>query len=378
MKDNMFTDVVILAGGFGERLWPASSSDFPKQFMSLEGGVSFLQSSILRAISLNITGHILIVTRKEIVNTVVEQTKNLLEQMGSMVSEDMKNRIIVIPEPCPIHTAAPVTISCHLLNHLDSNVNHSLLVMTSDHVIGPMDFFVADTELAYKAACKDKIVCYSIIPTEPSTGYGYIKTSTYVEGLENIESIKKIEEFKEKPDLETAKQYLASGNYTWNSGMFGFKSDVYLSELEKCEPEAFSVFSNLAKEKDFVFSNSDNIKILENWAGLDEMYKKAPRVSIDKALAEKTKEACTVKATFSWEDIGSWDSFEKLFTENQGKVATVDTENCFVYSDIPVALCGVKDLVVVVKNNKLLVMKKNCSPFVKDAVHILETDDNNK
>ena len=178
--------------------------------------------------------------------------------------------------------------------------------------------------------------------------------------------------------LETAKQYLASGNYTWNSGMFGFKADVYLSELEKCEPDAYFAFSKLATEKDFVFSNNDNIKILENWAGLDEMCQKAPRISIDKALAEKTKEACTVKATFSWEDIGSWDSFEKLFTENQGKVATVDSENCFVYSDIPVALCGVKDLVVVMKNNKLLVMKKNCSPLVKDAVHILEKDESNK
>ena len=127
----------------------------------------------MRAISLNITGHILIVTRKEIVNTVVEQTKNLLEQMGSMVSEDMKNRIIVIPEPCPIHTAAPVTISCHLLNHLDSNVNHSLLVMTSDHVIGPMDFFVADTEFA-KYTLEPLYVVEPLSPFGPEVGPPYL------------------------------------------------------------------------------------------------------------------------------------------------------------------------------------------------------------
>ena len=368
----MFTDVVILAGGFGERLWPASSAEFPKQFMSLEGGVSFLQSSILRAISLNVSGKIIIVTRKEIVNTVIQQTKTLFEQMGDMISDDMKNRLIVIPEPAPIHTAAPVTICCHLVNLLDEKTDHSILVMTSDHVIGPVDFFISDTKLAFKAACKNKIVCYSIIPTEPSTGYGYIKTSSLVEGLEEYDNIKVIDEFKEKPNLETAKQYLASGNYTWNSGMFGFRTEVYLSELKKCEEEAYNVFSKLANSEKPEFTQCEGIHVLSNWQGLEEMYQKAPRVSIDKALAEKTKEACTVKASFSWEDIGSWDSFEKLFTKNQGKVATIETENCFVYSDIPVALCGVKDLVVVVKNNQVLVMKKGYSNMVKDAVHDFE------
>lgn len=371
----MFTDVVILAGGFGERLWPASSSDFPKQFMSLEGGVSFFQSSVLRAISLNISGNILVVTRKDLENTIIQQISILFDKFKDKLSFFDSSRIIIISEPFPIHTAAPVTISSHLLNKIEPTIEHSILVMTSDHVIGPITNFIEDCKVAYIAAQKDNVVCFSIIPTNPSTGYGYIKSSDCVIGLENFNNIKKIDEFKEKPNLETAKKYLESGNYTWNSGMFGFKTKTYLSELSKCEPEAYFAFVDLEKNPEPKFKTINNFRVLDFWQGLEEMYKNAPHISIDNALAEKTQKACTVKASFSWEDVGSWDTFEKLFSKNEGKVATVESENCFVYSDIPVALCGVKDLIVVVKNNKLLVIKKGYSDIVKEAVHILEKEE---
>ena len=372
----MFSDVLILAGGFGERLWPASSPSFPKQFMSLEGGVSFLQSSILRALELNIKGKILIVTRKDIENTALEQCAMLCNQLDEEKQNKISNDLIVIAEPTPIHTAAPVTLVCHLLNKIEPQKEHTLLVMTSDHVIGPVDFFVQDTKIAYEVALKDKIVCYAIIPTEPATGYGYIKMGSSITNDDNIpiETVYKIDQFKEKPDLETAKKYLETGLYAWNSGMFGFKTNTYLSELKICEPESYNAFIDINNAEPPKFTKKQNINLLKNWEAMNDAYGKAPKISIDKALAEKTKHAWAVKTTFSWEDIGSWDSFEKLFTQNSGVTSEINTDNCFVYSDLPVALCGVKDLIVVAKNDKILVMKKGFSNTVKDAVHKLENE----
>ena len=372
---DMFTDVIILAGGFGERLWPASSAKFPKQFMSLEGGDSFLQAAIQRAVALNITGSILVITRKEISDTVIDQCSSL--------EAKVLDRLFVLNEPKPIHTAGAAALGCHFLKKLFPEKEHTILVMTSDHVITPVEAFVSDTEKAYKAAKENNFVCYAIQPEYPCTGFGYIKpgkslefpgtgASSSASATQNTQpDLFEIDNFIEKPDMVTAQKYVDQG-YFWNSGMFGFSADFFLSELERHELVVYEAFSMLkdAPKPELVVING--VRCMEDWKGLDEVYEKSPKVSIDNGIAEKTDKACAVKASFAWKDIGTWDTFGSLFTNKLDKTTDIESQNCFVYSDIPVALCGVSDLIVVVKNNRVLVMKKGCSSLAKTAAQLID------
>ncbi len=366
----MFTDVVILAGGFGERLWPASTSLVPKQFLSLEGGVTFLQSAILRALNLCVTGSILIVTRKDLLQGCIDQASSLTSLVSPSQMDMLINNLYVIAEPDPKGTAAPVILACHFLNQLSDN-EHSVLVLTSDHIIGPNENFIEDAQKAWLACLENQLVCFGIPPTEPATGYGYIKKGLpFSTKKEVLKDTYFINQFKEKPDLDTAKKYLESGDYWWNSGMFAFKTDFVLSELKEHEVSLYNAFRNLPSSASFTIDQKDGIHYLHSWPALDEAYEKTPSLSIDIALAEKTRFASVVKASFSWDDVGSWDSFESLFSSHHGSAIEIKADNNFVYSDIPVALCGVRDLIVVVKNNKVLVLKKGESELVKEAARI--------
>ncbi len=371
----MFTDVVILAGGFGERLWPASTAEVPKQFLSLEGGVTFLQSALLRALNLNCSGAIVIVTRKDLLEGCIEQASALTALVSSSHMDVLLHRLYIIAEPNPKGTAAPVVLAAHFLERL-SNGEHSVLILTSDHIIGPNENFIEDAQKAWLACRENQLVCFGIPPTEPATGYGYIKKGDPF-SVDNklLKDTYAIRQFKEKPDLNTAKQYLESGDYWWNSGMFAFKSDFVLHEIEKHETSLFNAFSNLPSSPIFTIEQKDGIHYLSSWPALEQSYAVTPSLSIDIALAEKTQFASVVKASFSWDDVGSWDSFESLFSSHHGSAIEVQAENNFVYSDLPVALCGVNDLIVVVKNNKVLVLKKGSSELVKEVVAITKAED---
>lgn len=365
MKDKSFSDIVILAGGFGERLWPASRPDYPKQFMSLSGGVSFLQTSILRALALKPAGKIIIVTRTDLLVPASEHCERLLLQISPEDKKKLIDDLCIIAEPCPRHTTAPVLLSCFYLELLDSSIEHTILVLTSDHVIGPIDHFVSDSQKAYLAASAGKFVCYAIPPTEPATGYGYIKAG---KSLDATNSVFTIDQFKEKPDLDTAKLYLSKGNYWWNSGMFAFTSTFMKAELAKNEPELFNSFSCFANAQIPDCKTINGIQYISDWKPMEEAYKTVPSIAIDNSVAEKTNQSVAVKATFDWDDVGSWDAFEKLFTANEGKTVEIQAKNNFVYSDIPVAICGVDNLVVVIKNGSALVMKKGSSALVREVV----------
>lgn len=367
----MFTDTIILAGGYGERLWPASSPSKPKQFMSLEGGISFLQSSILRALSLDNGGKILVITRIDLLELMIEHCKEFADQLDDKQKKILCDSLYIIAEPIARHTASPIALACRFLEKINPSVKHSLLVLTSDHVIYPMANFIADVGKAYEAASQGYFVCFAIHPTEPATGYGYIKTGgklNYFEG----EEIYSISSFKEKPNLTTARQYLESGEYWWNSGMFAFSAETFFQELKKCEPVIFDAFKDTANGNSPFIEEKKGIKYIKNWDSMNESYKKTIPISIDNAIAEKTNKSCVVLASFDWDDVGSWDSFEKLFSKNSGVTTEVESQNSFVYSDIPVVLCGVKDLIIVIKNGQALVMKKGCSSLVKDAVKIMK------
>ena len=359
----MFTDVIILAGGFGERLWPASRPDNPKQFLSLGNNISLLQNSILRALALKIEGKIIIATRKDLLESCAKNAYELSCKVSDAEKQKIQEDLIILAEPEPKHTTAPIILSCHMLELLVPQKEHSVLVLTSDHIIKPVENFVTDCEEAYKVAVTDKFVCFAIPPTEASTGYGYIKTGNSI-----TPKTYKIDTFKEKPDQKTANEYFASGKYFWNSGMFGFTSQFLKSELKKCEPEVSQAFECVSTGKAPELSKIHDIFYISQWQEMEEAYKKTPKIAIDNAIAEKTKNAYAVSTSFNWDDVGSWDAFSKFAEGNENVIAKAESENCFVYSDIPVALCDVQDLIVVIKNGKALIMKKGSSNLVRDVV----------
>ncbi|MBE6353902.1 MAG: mannose-1-phosphate guanylyltransferase [Treponema sp.] len=368
MMSSNFTDIVILAGGFGERLWPASRPDFPKQFLSLQNGQSFLQSAVLRSLAVKPSGKILILTRRDI----LEEMTSQCEKMKTFVSEaDWKkicSDLIIVAEPCARHTAAPLLLASKYLNNSDPDKVHNILVLASDHIITPVERFTEDCKKAAEASEKGNFVCFAIKPTEPSTGYGYIKMGESMKEIQNLsEDVYKIEQFKEKPDLKTAESYLSSGKYCWNSGMFGFTADFFEKEMALYEPTIASDFSVFNKTNLPEIKLLNGIKYVKEWPAMEKAYENVKSIAVDNAIAERTEKAVVVKSTFGWDDVGSWDAFEKLFDKNENTVQ-IEAKDNFVYSDIPVALCGVEGLSVVIKNGKALVMKKGTSGFMREVV----------
>lgn len=362
-KQDSFTDVIILAGGIGERLWPASKPDNPKQFMSLPDGVSFIQSSLLRSLALKPEGRIIIITKRDLLEKTAESVRNLSARLSPEEQEKLRKDILILTEPFQRHTTAPLVLASKMLELKDGK-EHTVLVLASDHVISPTEAFVSDSLKAAATAQKNFFVCFAIPPTSPDTGYGYIKAG---EDLSPDGTIVRIDSFQEKPDLETAKRYLASGAYAWNSGMFAFTTRFFLSEVKKLAPDVYAAFDDLIPPPAET-ELSGGINCIQGWQSMDDAYGKAPSIAVDKSVAERTDRAAAVKASFNWDDVGSWDAFCKYFDRNADTTVEVGSRNNFVYSDIPVALCGVDDLTLVIKNGMALVMKKGSSGLMRNVV----------
>ncbi len=361
-------NILILAGGFGERLWPVSSKEFPKQFMALENGLSFMQRSLERSFLLEPKGNIFIVTRQDILTTTIEQCAEYANTLSEAERKLLEEKLIVIAEPCQKHTTPPVALVCRYIQALQEN-EYPLLVLTSDHIIQPIESFTLDVKKASEQAMLDNFVCFAIPPTEASTGFGYMQVSKT-----EADSIFKIDLFKEKPDGETAKRYLEQGNFWWNSGMFCVKPSAFMSELEAHTNEVAKAFTSIEKEHCPKPVLTNGIKNISEWDYMQSAYEKSIAISIDHSVAEKSKRAYAIRSSFDWHDIGTWDSFANQFANNNetnatvGNVAQSDCKNCFVYTDTPVVMCGVEDLLVTVKDGNVLIMKKGSSELIKETV----------
>ena len=363
----MFTDVIILAGGFGERLWPASTADFPKQFISINDNLSFLQEAVLRALALQPDGKIIIATRYGIHHEVAKQCLQLKDKLDAYSKQKIQQDILIVVEPQAKHTTAPIVLSCHLLKLLDPNRDHNVLVLTSDHVISPVESFVADVAKAFIAVQQNYFVTFGIKPTSASSAYGYIQIDMQEFSLSGGE----IKTFKEKPDQVTAVKYFSSPDYWWNSGMFAFNCDFFLCELKECVPEVAAVFCDIINASSPLIENMCGVSAIIQWDAMVRAYDVVPAIALDIAVAEKTRHAYMIPASFSWDDVGTWESFAKYITTFSPS-ALIDSKNCFVYSDIPVAVCGVSDINVIIKNGVALVMKKNQDSLLKEAIRKLE------
>ncbi|WP_442726945.1 mannose-1-phosphate guanylyltransferase [Treponema sp.] len=383
--------IVILAGGFGERLWPASSPDFPKQFMTASDGLSFFQHALKRACLLTCLplketdinlrekkqandSVIAIITRKQILAQIIKQCADFAGSLTRDIRQAFFEKLLVIVEPSSRHTAPPLALVSRYIQALCKEkgiTDKPILSLTADHIIEPFEAFSANVQTAVEQAQQGRFVCFAIFPADASTGFGYIKAGECIET-----DVYKVDSFKEKPDAETAKQYIKSGRYYWNSGMFCFLPSFFMNELNLYAPEVAKHFPECDFSKDEPYSKTDfitaplvnrigRIKTIDNWTYMENAYQSVPTIAVDVALAERTDKAYAVQASFDWRDVGTWENFADLFAENEN-TAEVQSSGCFVYSDIPAVLCGVEDIIAVVKNGKLLITKKGSSSLLKD------------
>ena len=243
------------------------------------------------------------------------------------------------------------------LDGLDGEV---CLVMAADHLISPLETFSACVEKASREASEGYIVPYGIVPKGPATGYGYIEAGDPAGGGREVLS------FREKPDAETAARYVESGRYFWNAGLFTYRSNVLFRELAVHAPEVADAFSEGGEEW-FIRRTESGITVYSPSAELCRRYEECPAISIDYAVMERTDTIRMVEADFTWNDVGSWDVIAELGTPAKAPVYSYESAGNFVYSDRPVALCGVDDLIVVVANDRVLVCRKGLSQLVKSA-----------
>lgn len=386
-NEKMFDDCIIMAGGFGTRLWPASTSLRPKQFLGLpqqapgvktekEENRSFFGAALDRALAVtgDSGGNVIIVAGKNHISPIVEECSRL--------SAPELKRLTLIPEPLAINTAG--AIACALVYiDLTAGEGRSVLVLTSDHIIEPLEVFKADAGAAAAMARADKLVVFGIPPTRPETGYGYIEAADPLaipprEGghSQYQPEVFGVESFHEKPGAEKARQFIAAKNFYWNSGMFAFSSGFMLAEFHRSAPDVIVPFRKLLAPSSHSRATMKGLTVLEHWAGIEAAYKSAKAISFDYAIAEKCVSTVVVKAGFSWTDVGSWDEYSKLagYTGAEVYAAGAAKGSCFVNSDIPVALCGVQDLIVVVRSGKdggpgaVLISKKGESQHVRGIV----------
>ncbi len=360
---SMIDTVFILAGGTGTRLWPASTRSSPKQFLPVDGERTLLERTLDRAFGLTKNGEVCIIT----IADQLDATVSLCSSGGY----DPK-RLKLIPEPFARNTAPAIALAARRLE-IEGRSGETVLVLAADHLIKPFDAFRNDVESASLPAKEGRLVTFGVPPTEPETGFGYIEAG------DKLDKGFAVRSFREKPNAATAQEYLDAGNYYWNSGMFAFTVETFLEELGSHAEELSGLFRGLTESgPGSVVSGFD--VVLEN-DSVRRVYEKAPKISVDYAVMEKSRRVAMVPATFEWNDVGSWDELAAQIGSNPAEegysgrapdVVSTESGSNFVYSDIPVALCGVEDLIVVVQNGKLLVCRRGASQGVKQIVEQLE------
>jgi len=361
----MFDDCVIMAGGSGTRLWPASSKALPKQFLPADKTKTFFYMALERACAVTGSkGKILIITGKDHIGHVIKECSKL----------QAKEKVIVIGEPAAKNTAP--AIACALAFSKTLGLKRKMLVLTSDHIIKPLSVFKKNAALAEKYAAENKLAVFGIKPERPETGYGYIETKNVLK-----DGAYAVKAFHEKPDSETAKKYTAKKNYFWNSGMFAFNTEYLTECFYSFAPRVIKPFEKLKAGARFSVKNG--VKIVTLWSGLESAYKKTESISFDYAIAEKCGNTAMVRADFDWIDIGNWEEYAKICGKNNIDIFNADGGSCYVNSDIPVALAGVDDLIVVIRCEKngrppcALITRKGQAQKVRNIIELIKKSKRN-
>lgn len=329
MRDKIFA--ILLAGGFGTRLWPISRERFPKQLVRFTGGDSLIQTTVKRLSPAIDTENVRIVCGAGHVRDIERD----LDEIG--IRPEGK----IVPEPCGRNTAPAILLGVMAI--LEQETDAIVFVFPADHVISDTDAFHKKIRQAADVAEMGHMVMFGIEPEYPETGYGY------VEGGEAISDVAlKVRRFVEKPDMETAVKYIEAGNFFWNSGMFAFKASAIAGEFEKFHPEILAGIKEMVSKREITKAG----------------YEQLTNISIDYAIMENTDTGAILPSAFGWSDIGSWKSLYDFLPKDEnnnvvhGDAILRDSKNCLVIAQ--------KSLVAANRVNGLAVVETGDSVFVSD------------
>ncbi len=352
----MKVTAVIMAGGKGERFWPRSRTSFPKQFLSLTSdGETMIQKTVRRILPVVDIEDVFVVTNADYVDIVKQQ-------LPSIPSEN------ILAEPCARNTAPCIALASAVIkSRYDDAV---MLVLPSDHLIRYEEMYIDSLRQAIAVAEQGKsLVTIGITPDYPETGYGYISFSRIGHG------VYKADRFVEKPDIDKAKEYLASGKYLWNSGMFVWKLSSVMSAFEEFIPE---IYEQIPKITEACGTPSFN----EVLAGI---FEKFPSVSVDFGIMEKASYIYVVPASFGWDDVGSWLAMERINRTNEfgnyisGDVITINTHKSIILGGKKlIAVVGMDNLIVVDTDDAMLICDKNSTQDVKKVIENLKICNRNE
>lgn len=342
--------VAIMAGGIGSRFWPMSRSNYPKQFLDILGtGETLIQQTFIRYKKIVPVENIYIVTSREYVGTVKQQLPELPADN-------------ILAEPSRKNTAPCIAYIAFKLYQKDPQA--LMMAAPADHLITDTDHFIKTVNKAFNFVDTiNALVTIGIKPSSPNTGYGYIQHET----PEVAPGVHKVKTFTEKPNLELAKTFVASGDFLWNAGIFTWKVKNILGAFEKFLPEMYDVFA----------AERDKFNTPEEAASIENIYPQCTNISIDFGIMESADNVYVIPATFSWSDLGTWNSawenMEKDYFKNAvagDHVTIIDAKNCMVH--VPdnklVMLQGLEDYIVVDTKDVLLICKKEKEQEIKDYV----------
>jgi mannose-1-phosphate guanylyltransferase / mannose-6-phosphate isomerase len=323
--------ILILAGGSGTRLWPLSNSTYPKQFLCFGDKYSLLQKTLLRFLASFNPEDIFIITQKAYHPLILEHARVIDHRFSSQV----------ILEPMKRNTAPAIAFGVRFLQDMKKlSEGECLLVASSDHLIFPEKTFLDSIQLAEEEAKRGAIVTFGIRPHKPETGYGYLKIA-HAEG-----KICSVEQFTEKPSLSVAQQFLLSGNYLWNAGIFVFETLSFFQKLQRHCPEIACRASCLEE----MTSNYDSF----------------PNISIDYALLERCADIKAIPLDVSWSDVGSWNSLYDILEKDDqnnvkiGNIAATDTKRCIIIGGKRlISTFGLEEMVIVETDEALFLSKKD-------------------
>lgn len=344
----MQTHVVIMAGGIGSRFWPMSTPEYPKQFIDVMGvGKSLIQLTVERFKGICPKENFWVVTSEKYVDIVKEQLPQIPAQH-------------ILAEPEARNTAPCIAYACWKIRKEFPQAN--IVVTPSDAlVIDTAEFARCIAVALEKTADSQAIVTLGMMPTRPETGYGYIAA----QGEADAKGICKVEAFKEKPDVETAKGYLAAGNYFWNAGIFVWNADTITNAIRRYAPQIAGVMDELEPAL-FTDKEAEELK---------RLFPTCEKISIDYAVMEKAEDIFVLPAEFGWSDLGSWGSLRTLLPQDENGNASVgtnvklfDCRNCVVHvaDERKVVLEGLDGYIVAEKNGQLLICRLSEEQRIKD------------
>lgn len=341
---------VIMAGGVGSRFWPVSTSEYPKQFHDMLGtGQTLLQRTYSRMQKFIPQENILILTNERYKEIVEEQIPNILP----------KNLVL---EPCMRNTAPCILYASMKINK--RNPNAVMIVAPSDAWIEDEKAFMHNVISCFNAAQRDNnILTLGIVPTFPNTGYGYIQYEKTEESL-----IRKVLQFREKPDYETAKDFLKQGNFLWNAGIFVWSAQTVLNAYKNYQSAMYDLF----EKGEEVYNTENEVDFIA------QTYPQAENISVDYAILEPSSNIYVLPANFDWNDLGSWGSLHEKSPKDELKNAVInarvllkDAENNIIRTETEkcVVIEGLKNYIVVDKEDVLLIYPKEKEQNIKEIVN---------